>query len=216
MGPGNTGNKIYFNVSEGKFVQRVKEDTEGAIKRVTKENKTVYELKYNTFEGILKDINVVEKHTDWGDIKTWNFDFWTPNHDYQIQVQYSSGYSVSMLKSLCSPDVDFDQPIELAAWSKVIDGKSKNKIYVKQGGKDILPHFTKDNPNGLPQLELIKIPGKKDQWNDYKMMTFFEDWVNNKIKPKLGKSTGMHVVSDDNNGLDFDPNNAPESDDLPF
>jgi len=55
----------YLTVANGRLVEKVNEDTPGAIKRMNKNDKVVYERFYDEMEGIL--INVKKRTSEFGD-----------------------------------------------------------------------------------------------------------------------------------------------------
>ena len=62
--------------------------------------------------------------------------------------------------------------------------------------------FTKNNPNGLPPLQKIKIKGK-ETWDDSEAMEFLEKMVTGHIVPTL-------------RSLQDIPTSTDPADDLPF
>lgn len=213
MGLEQNSNKIYLSVADGKIIQRVQEGTEGAISRTTKEGKIVYELKHSAISGIISGIAVVEKEFAGKKLKQWNIDIDDVGLTYQLQLQYSSGYSTSFLKALANPILNFSSPIRIAPWMKVVNDKKKTSIYVQQNSEDIPWFFTKDNPNGLPEMKQVVVKGEK-VWDDYDMMQFLEAYIKSKIVPQLSKGR----VHTSNNAPGYVPDyaNAPEPNDLPF
>jgi hypothetical protein len=51
--------------------------------------------------------------------------------------------------------------------------KTITGVTLYQDGEKIAPAYTKENPNGLPQMTKIKVKGK-EQWDDSDMMQFLE------------------------------------------
>lgn len=215
MGLEQNSNKIYLSVADGKIIQRVQEGSEGAISRATKEGKIVYELKHSAISGIISNIAVVEKEFAGKKLKQWNIDIEDVGLTYQLQLQYSSGYSTSFLKALLNPVLDFGAPIRIAPWMKVVNDKKKTSIYIQQHGEDVPWFFTRENPNGLPEMKQIKVKGDM-VWDDFDMMQFLEANVKAKISPQLSK--GKTNISASNNVPGYVPDyaNAPEPDDMPF
>lgn len=225
MGLGQSGNRIYLNVAEGKIIQKVDKDTPGAIS-FEKEDKTIiYQLKHTYIEGFLTGISISERVFNGSKIKQWNLDIEDGGQNYQLQLSYSSGYAASMLKALLNPVVDFNMPIKFTPWAKTVDNKKKTSVYVQQNGEDIKWFFTKDEPNGMPPMKQVEYKGEM-KWDDYDMLQFFEAQVKVKIVPNLYKSSrgssshasGMKPSEQFNqpSGTPVDHNNAPDEDDLPF
>lgn len=219
MGLGQSSNRTYLSVADGKIIQRVKEGTPNATQRTTKNGKVVYELKFSNVSGFLSGISI--KENEFG--KDWIFELEDEGQVYALQMMYNSRYATTLLNALCNPDVDFNLPITITPWSKEVDGKQKTSTYLKQGEEDVKWYFTKDNPNGMPPLEKVVFKGK-EQWDDFKIMEFLKAQVETKIKPNLYKSAGKS-----NSGMspstsfetskpedNYSPDNAPEESDLPF
>lgn len=225
MGLGQTGNKIYLNVAEGKIIQKVDEKTPGAVSFTKEDKSVIYQLKHSYIEGFLTGITVISKEFNGKSIKQWALDIEDGSSVYQLQLPYSSGYAASMLKALLNPVMDFNLPVKFTPWAKVVNDKKKTSIYVRQKEEDIPWYFTKDEPNGLPPMKQVEFKGEK-KWDDYDMMQFLEAQVKAKIVPQLyksskgsGKPDSAINPSEQSNvpvSENYSPSNAPEEDDLPF
>jgi hypothetical protein len=184
MGLNQNSNRIYLSVADGKIIQRVKEGTPNAIQRVTKNGKTVHEIKFGSLSGFLSGVSI--KENEFG--KDWVFEIEDNGEVFNLQMMYNSRYATTFLNALLNPVVDLNMPITITPWSKEVDGKSKTAVYLKQGEEDIKWYFTKDEPNGMPPLEKVVFKGK-EQWDDFKIMEFLKAQVESKIKPNLYKSS---------------------------
>lgn len=184
MGLQNSSNRIYLSVADGKIIQRVKEGTPNAIQRVTKNGKTVHEIKFGSLSGFLSGVSI--KENEFG--KDWVFEIEDNGEVFNLQMMYNSRYATTFLNALLNPVVDLNMPITITPWSKEVDGKSKTTVYLKQGEADIKWYFTKDEPNGMPPLEKVVFKGK-EQWDDFAIMEFLKAQVESKIKPNLYKSS---------------------------
>ncbi|MES2408784.1 MAG: hypothetical protein V4509_00605 [Patescibacteria group bacterium] len=175
----------YFTILGGKFCQRVGDNAEGAISRVNKMGKTVFEKFYESFTGTLVDIKVKES-SEYG--PSWVFDFIDTEDEnspvYHLQMSYSNSLAIAFLKML--PNIDLSKPFKLSPSMKVEDGKNKYSIFVNQNGVPVKHAFNKENPNGLPDLEQIKVKGV-DTWDNTKRLDFLFNMVQKQILPKLGK-----------------------------
>lgn len=192
---GGAGGK-YITILGGKFCVRVKEGTPGAIARVNKMQKTVYEIFYDSFTGKLVNIRT----TDGPYGKNWEFDFRDKGDVYTLQLSYSNSYATNLLKIL--PNVDLTKEMKVQPSSKLgEDGKQKSSLFISQDGKTLKHAYTKDVPNGLPQMEQITIKGQL-MWDDTKRLAFLQEMVNTKILPQLPKDTAK-VVADPNDKNDF-------------
>jgi hypothetical protein len=99
-----------------------------------------------------------------------------------LEMKYSSGYSNSFLKAL--PNVDLKKPVTLSP-KLYIDGDKKSSVlFLNQNGAAIKHYFTKETPNGMPNLEKIKVKGV-ETWDDTKRMEFLEEFVKTTILSKI-------------------------------
>lgn len=196
----NTQKGNYISILGGRFCKRVKEGTEGAVTRKNKLNNTVHEVFYDKFSGNLIDIRIKESQ-DYG--KSWEFVFEDDGEEYIIQLSYSNSYAKAFLKML--PNIDVTKRMTLVPSQKEVDGKTQSSLFVNQNGVAIKHAYTKDNPNGMPQMVQIKVKGNL-VWDDTDILFFLTEMVNKDILPKLGKK-----------GIENKKGEGEvESDDVPF
>lgn len=199
----------YLTIMEGKIIQRVEKDTENAEKRINKLGKTVYELKYDSLVGIIADIKI-DEHEEYG--KFWNITIRDIDEVFVLQIPYNSGNASGFLKRIES--VDLNQPVKFRPYYIEDDGKFKAHLVLYQGGNKIESNYTKDNPNGLPPLEQ-KTVNNRVVWDSTEQMTYFENIINEKIRPKLGTGEKGGLKNEDPG--EYSTEDAPEKlDDLPF
>ena len=210
MGVGTeTGGGLWLSVVKGTLTQRVKAGTENAVERVIEKGpnagSTVHELRYNFVEGKLERIYIQD--TEYG--KSWVFVVDDGQKAYNLTVGYSSGYAVGLLGRL--PNVDLSKDIKIKSfYIKGDDDKYRGYLTIEQGGQKVERAFTKEDPNGCPEVERVTVNGQP-VWDSTKRMEFFENLV---------ESTMAKVVKD--NPLadatlevdDLPPEEGP--DDLPF
>jgi len=169
-------NVVFLSVADGNLVRSFKDANENTQQRVTKTGKTVHEQKFKDLTGMITGIET--KENDYG--KQYVITFLDGEMTYKVNLPYSSRYSSSFIKAL--PGVKKDEPVRFMPWS-MTDKKDATKkvtgITMYQPDK-IAPAFTKETPNGLPQMVKIKVKGK-ETWDDSAMSEFLEkvamDWV---------------------------------------
>lgn len=204
-----SSNTTYYRVTGGKFVQSVKEDTPGAVERINKNGKTVYEKAEDGWTGHITNVTI-EKNDEYGDNLVIEM---RDSGGYQanIKAKLRSGYAKSFFKRL--PNINFGIENTLSPGTfETEDGKTRSYIAVFTNNGKVEPAFTREEPNGLPELELVKFQGK-DTWDDTKQMEFFTNMLNTDIKEKLEKANYNPVgeaAPDVNTGVEV------EDDDLPF
>ena len=91
-------------------------------------------------------------------------------------MPFSSSYAKSFLKRL--PNIDFSKDVVLRGYDILDKEKGRIKYYLvpRQDGK-IESAYTKENPNGFPDMQKIKVKGK-DVWDDTDQLEFLRDLIN--------------------------------------
>ena len=181
MGLDNREGGKYITILNGKFCQRVQKETDGAIPRINKLGKQVFEKFYDSFTGKLVNI----KTTDGAYGKSWVFDFQDQEDIYHLQLSYSNSFATALLKML--PNINLEKEMKVSPSVKEVDGKNKSSLFVNQDGVAIKHAFTKDNPNGLPPMTQVKVKGNL-VWDDTDRIAYLFDMVQTKILSKLGKT----------------------------
>ncbi len=172
---------IYLTVADGHLVRQHKTPTANTSERVTKTGKLVHEETFKDLKAMLVDIETREN--DYG--KQWQLKFKDGEENFVIQMPFSSRYASSFLKAL--PNVDLSQPVRFMPWSMQDKNDATKKvtgITMYQADGKIPPAYTKDEPNGLPEMKQVKIKGLL-KWDDGDMMEFLEVMVKNDILPQL-------------------------------
>jgi len=180
MGLENREGGNFITILNGKFCQRVAENTPGAVSRVNKLGKTVFEKFYDSFTAKL--VNIRTQDGAYG--KNWLFDFKDGGEVYHLQLSYSNSFATALLKML--PNIDVTKEMKLSPSVKEVDGKNKSSLFVNQDGVAVKHAYTRENPNGMPELKSVKIKGQ-DMWDDTDRLVFLQNVVDTQILPKLPK-----------------------------
>ena len=174
----------FFTIYQGKCTVRVPEGTPNAISRVNKMGKTVYEVFRDSFVGTLTGITT--KDGEYG--KMWNFSFKDEGETYTLTLPYSNSYAKAFLKML--PNIDLTKKMKVSPSLKEEDGKPKTTLFINQDGVAIKHKYTRENPNGLPEMERITVKGQ-EVWDDTKQLAFLEEMIKRDIRPKLGAALAV-------------------------
>lgn len=166
-GLGNNSKATFISIIGGKFTQKVREGTPGAVSRINKNNVEVWEMQYDHFNGKLVGIKVVD--SEFG--KQWNFTLKAGDSEFVWTSPYSNGYSKAFLKIL--PNINLAESFKISPSSKEVDGKTQNTVFVNQNGAVVKHYYNKETPNGLPQMVEITVKGQK-VWDDTDQMAFLE------------------------------------------
>jgi len=197
---------IYFTILGGKFAIKLdpklwenKSDAElleaRVVKRINKAGKTVYERYHNSFTGKLIGIKTQDS-TAYG--KNWLFSFQDGGEVYNLTLSYSNSFATAFLKTL--PNIDLSKEMKVQPSVKEVDGKDKSSLFVSQDGVTLKHAYTRENPNGMPDMEQITVKGIL-QWDDTKRINWLHDMVVRDIIPKLPK---RQEVAQKSSGLSVD------------
>lgn len=175
----------YWGFSRGQFVRRVNENTKGAISRTLEKGpnagKVVYEIFMDEITGQLIDIKI--KDGDYGKSFQLLIDVSIDEPEFfAIDFKFQSA-GKRLLKTL--PNIDISQDIAIRTWEMdttnakgepiTMTGATVYQGEISKAGK-VPPAYTKDEPNGFPELKEVKVKGKK-VWDDSDQIEFLEDLI---------------------------------------
>jgi len=124
----NAGSAIFLSITNGKLVRRVDLGTEGATERTNKNGKQVAELFYTGMIGHVKDLSI--KENEYGKFLMVTVQDVAKDQKYILEMNFSSGYTTTFLKTL--PSIDISQNVEISP-ALIVDGdKKKSVIFLKQ------------------------------------------------------------------------------------
>jgi hypothetical protein len=221
---GGGSQKTYLSISDGKIAQRVQEGAEGAIKKTNKEGTKVYfEKHYPAVSGFIRGVQ--KRATDFGE--RLQIDIEDSGTLYALEMPWSSRYSSGFFS--CIPNIDVNKKIRFSPYMKVLveNGKDIKKTmlylsYADEKGADgksvnIPWAFTKEQPNGLPEMKKVLFKGK-EEWDDTERQAFFEKIMNEMLVPKILAAKAGVTISTQKPQPINNPETAdlPEADDLPF
>jgi hypothetical protein len=166
------GSKVFLSISNGKLVRSFKEKTEGAVSRINKAGREVFEMFYDSLEGTITGVGT--KESDYGKFLVVQVE--SNGVNYQLEMNFSSGYSASFLKTL--PNVKLSDRVQITPKLTIEGDKKKSVCFLNQNGSGLKWAFTRENPNGMPDLVKIKVKGK-DTWDDSDRMEFLENNAKN-------------------------------------
>jgi len=178
----------YWSFTKGQFTRRVSENHKGATPRVLEQGpntgKTIYEVFVDTITGQIVEMKVREG--DYG--KSFQILIDVTEDDlnpefFAVDFRFNST-GKSLLKKL--PNIDLFKDVALVGYA--IDGTNSKGEAVKnyyavpyqgeisKAGK-VLPAYTKEEPNGYPEMVQKKVRGK-NTWDDTDQLEFLENLIN--------------------------------------
>jgi hypothetical protein len=199
MAAGQSNSGIFYGISNGKITRQFANKTANSIERANKNSKVVHEEFYDFLDGVITSITTKE-HADYGKFWVVNLKDVETGQDQILQFNYSSGYANGFLKAL--PNVDLSSKVKLSPSAKVEDGKTKTTLFINQHGKAIKWYYTKETPNGIPELKQQKVKGKIT-WDDSDIMEFLENMVKTDIQPLLSKTAAPAMAGSEDEETPF-------------
>ena len=181
----NNNNVKFWEMSNGRFRRRVKEGdlefdtaTERELTKGANIGTVVREVTKKDLTGELLRLET-KHHDEFGSylLIFINTGIDTPEV-HRVAVKFGSSYADSFMRSL--PNVDFDNDINLDAWTMPRkDDPKKNKVglTVSQWNDDsgryekVSWYYTREQPNGLPELKVVMLDGKK-RWDSTERWEF--------------------------------------------
>jgi hypothetical protein len=206
----------YFNPLGSVFVERVTEDTEGAVKRTTApktgQPKTVWEIHFEDVGGRLTSIEVEE--TDFGKKYKLGFNYVGELHSVSIPVE--SRYGDSLMNKIGSVDLTKDFMLKCYSFTPKGEAKKREGLNIFQDGVKLPYYFTQEDPKGKPAPEENM---DADDWKIYniKARKFYAAFIK-ELDGKLKQSKPAEFAKDVQAPQikDKQEHTSEESSDLPF
>ena len=163
-----TSNATYLTLVGGKITQSFKTPQEGAIERVNKNGNTVYEKHFKAIEGEILHATKRE-HPEYGiDVV---IDINDDGNSYKLTLGAASAYCRAFLMKV--PNIVWGERYSIVPYSfeDKEKGRMVNGLNIFKGGEKIANAYSRETPNGLPELEKKKIKGK-ETWDDSERIEF--------------------------------------------
>jgi len=171
MGLGNSSaSKTYLGIKEGKVAHR------------KGDNSTDY---YDHITGYLTDAYIKEDGKFGRELHLVIRD----GQDlYVLQMRLESGYARSFLRLI--KNAALAEPFTIIPMYKVTEETQQAGMIVMQNGVALKWYYTRNHPNGLPELEPCKMKDPKtgklvDGWDNTKQMEYLVNMLITEIRPAL-------------------------------
>jgi hypothetical protein len=152
-------NRQYVGIKEGRFVTK-------------KDGQT---FTHDSLRGVLTDVFVKVDGTYGSELLVTLRD---NGEDYVVQMLMRSGYAKAFMS--VAPNIALAEEIVLVPVAKNNTAKQRTdySMYINQHGSGLKWHYTRDNPNGLPDAVPCKIKDEKtgemkDSWDFSAQQNFF-------------------------------------------
>ncbi len=184
FGTDNRELKTYVNIFGGNLSIQAKEGEEGAVSRVNKKDKTVWEKHYPDLTGILESVEVNKNEH----LKAWEYVLHLSDvgMHYYISIPCESRYGENFAKK--APHLKFGQELTVKPYDFLdkTDNKKRIGVGLLQEGfpdKKLPVYYTKENPNGMPVL-LEKVDEEAYKIHNIQLNKFLREEVAKLSKPK--------------------------------
>lgn len=207
----NQGNVSFLQIKRGFITMRVAEKTDTSVEyKIAKgpnEGMIVHEEHFDELEGLVLDI-YSSTHDQYG--TTWGILVKDEEGAmYTLKFSQKSPYFTGFFTRL--ENCDLSRPVSFRTWViKQENGTEKYYGTIMQAGEKIAPKYTKDEPNGMPELKKVFFDGK-DQWDSYDRDQFLIEIVS-RLQPELSQNTAQARFAS-LNSAQAEPNQAKETQD---
>lgn len=217
----NQGNVSFLQIKRGFITMRVAEKTDTSVEyKIAKgpnEGMIVHEEQYDELEGLILDI-YSSTHDQYG--TTWGI--LIKDEDgamYTLKFAQKSPYFTGFFTRL--ENCDLSRPVSFRTWViKKEGGQEKYYGTLMQDEEKIASKYTRENPNGMPELKKVFFDGK-DQWDSFDRDQFLISIVN-RLQPELSQNAGHALrtqaqANETEQNQDAEEEHYQESDeDIPF
>mgnify|MGYP000943822227 CR=1 FL=1 len=184
----NSSGRVFLGIKDGKITRRhrdservdVYDELEGTLRSMW--------LKHDGFYG-------PELHVTLRDAGI----------DYCLQMKLNSGYARSFMK--IAPNFDMELPMKLTpSVRKRDDGNVDYGMFIRQNGQALKWYYTKETPNGLPEMTPCKVKDKNgalvDRWDGSEQLDFLVRAIieQNKLIPQDAAAYSQENVERFSNG----------------
>lgn len=164
----------YYSVSNGQIIRSyggTKPENVETTERVNKNGNTVYEQLYDFIQGKIVDAKL-NSHEEYGD--SIILTLVSGSQKANLQIKFDSAYGRSFMYKL--PNLKLENEVKIVPYSFVDKetGKTRLGLTIYDPLEKVPNYYTKDEPNGMPQLKKVKFKGK-DTWDNTDQIAFLKE-----------------------------------------
>jgi len=226
MGLGNNSSAIYVDLRNGKVMRYSKTNEPGTMPVVSTKGDTRYYYIYDFIEGHVTNFSTREEEIAGKTRLKFQIHMDDKGESYLVKMDVDSSY----FRMFCSvlPNINWSYPVRLIPRMKEENQVKKSSMIVVNNGNPVKFAFTKDNPNGKPEVTFTK--NKKGEIVDIdreEELKFFFDLIAkakaNLVHPAVAASAPSEgftrkaePASESSFAADHTPFSEFPEDDLPF
>lgn len=173
----NPERKTFVHIKKGLF--HIKTDgPEGANLSIKKDDgSTVYYQTFRQFVGRITGFSTKVDEYNGEKIDKFCISLTAEGKQYQVDINQQSGTFRRFVQQIVNADPTKEVTLQ-PVYEESADGKKRSGIFIKQGDQNMKFSFTKENPGGCPELEVIKLKGGKEILDSTEQTTFFLNQAN--------------------------------------
>ena len=154
MGLGNNSSAIYVDLRNGKVMRYSKTNEPGTMPIVNTKGEARYYYIYDFIEGHVTNFSTREEEIA-GKLKLkFQIHLTDGGESYIVKMDVDSSY----FRMFCCviPNIDWNYPVRLIPRMKEENGVKKSSLIIVNKETPMKFAFTKDNPNGKPEVTFTK------------------------------------------------------------
>jgi hypothetical protein len=154
MGLGNNSSAIYVDLRNGKVMRYSKTNEPGTMPVVSTKGDTRYYYIYDFIEGHVTNFSTREEEIAGKTRLKFQIHMDDKGESYLVKMDVDSSY----FRMFCSvlPNINWSYPVRLIPRMKEENQVKKSSMIVVNNGNPVKFAFTKDNPNGKPEVTFTK------------------------------------------------------------
>jgi len=180
-------NTNWFYISKGKFYTGKGDDKQ----------------EYDYLEGNLVDLSFEDEEFDGKKFRKAVIVLDDGELTMKFSTKVGDGYGRQILGKL--PNCDLSEPVQISLTYSEEGGKKNSGAFVSQGRENIKQMWTKDHPNGCPDLKVVEIDDKKI-YSSKDRDAWIENYFMTNVIPKFKKPS-----KPTSNSSDFGDDNGEEA-----
>ncbi len=154
MALGNNSSALFVDLRNGKVMRYSKTNEIGTFPIVNSKGETRYYFMYDYIEGHVTNFSTREEEIA-GKVKLkFQVHLTDQGENYILKMDVDSSY----FRMFCCvlPNIDWNYPVRFIPRMKEENGVKKSSLIVVNNGNPMKFAFTKDNPNGKPDVTFTK------------------------------------------------------------
>jgi hypothetical protein len=154
MALGNNSSAIYVDLRNGKVMRYSKTNEPGTFPVVTTKGDTRYYFIYDYIEGVVTNFSTREEEVAGKTKLKFQVHMTDNGENYVVKMDVDSSY----FRMFCSvlPNINWNFPVRFIPRMKEENQVKKTSLIIVNNGNPVKFAFTKDNPNGKPEVTFTK------------------------------------------------------------